>query len=425
MPPTPPPLVACGIYWNRYKSKRPRELWGEPEPPLDDKEHEKDKRLLRSARSSVSMASSSAATPAEPAPHPHQQMLPTLPPSPYNLRTSPARIDAARRAQAFLPMTSPLRAGKVSLLPLTSPVRAIKRSAAGGGGGLYESPRTALKKMLNGGSQITLSRLHKPLSDDGVRDMTLTPGSDSRMKSSSIARGLPATGSSAGLGDEDMDLGLDAGTPADDSWMHSDFSSFFSFNEDDDDELMNASNTDTPRTNRTVDSSVMGSSPFLAPFDFSTLPPSSPPTVSADLLSSPDTQRDFNSPLPPLGGGDDPSPAPTGSAAQAHAGHLDLESIKAMFTSNSPASTSSATTIPTSTGFPPAHHDGAAVASADQQAGAAEGAPPTKAEQLEFLRLWELCQATTTTGRTGADGQTPGSDPGGGSGVTPPTWVTE
>ena len=338
-------------------------------------------------------------------------MLPSLPPSPYNLRTSPARLDAARaRSQAFLPMTSPLRSGKVSLLPLTSPVRAIKRNAAI----TNESPRTALKRVLNGGSQIALSRLHKPLSDDGVRDMTLTPGSDSKMKSSSIARGLPATGSSAGLGDEDMDLGQ---TTDGDDWMHSDFSSYFSFNEDDD-ELMNGSNADTPRTNRTVDSSVMGgSSPFLAPFDFSTLPPSSPPTVSADLMSSPDTQRDFNSPLRPLG--DNPSPAPSAAAhaMTAHAGHLDLDAIKTMFQANSPASTSSATTIPTSTGANA--HDGPAVA--DKNNG---GVPASKAEQLEFLRLWESCHGVM--GKPAViDGHTPGSDTNNGTGDTPPTWVTE
>jgi hypothetical protein len=338
----------------------------------------------------------------------HQQMLPSLPPSPYNLRTSPARLDAARaRAQAFLPMTSPLRAGKVSLLPLTSPVRAIKRSAVGVNN---ESPRTALKRVLNGGSQIALSRLHKPLSDDGVRDMTLTPGSDSKLKSSSIARGLPATGSSVGLGDEDMDLGGDGGG---DDWLHSDFSSYFSFNEDDD-ELLNGSNADTPRTNRTIDSSVMGSSPFLAPFDFSTLPPSSPPTVSAELMSSPDTQRDFNSPLPPLG--DDPSPAPSAAAhaMAAHAGHLDLDTIKTMFQSNSPASTSSATTIPTSTGAGQPTLDGVAVAG---------GHATSKAEQLDLLRIWESCQGVM--GKPVVDGHTPGSDTNNGTGDTPPTWVTE
>lgn len=366
-----------------------------------------ENRPSRSGRSSISMASSSTDVPDAF----QNQMLPALPPSPYNLRTSPARLDAARaRAQAFLPMTSPLRSGKVSLLPLTSPVRAVKRNAAG----QFESPRTALKKMLNGGSQITLSRLHKQLSDDGDSALTLTPGSDKKLRSSNLARGLPATGSSVGLGDEDMDLG--GMGEQDDTWMHSDFSSFFSFNEDEQDEIM-TNDDGTPQTNRTIDSSVMGSSPFLAPFDFSTLPPSSPPTVSADLLSSPNTDLDFNSPLAPLG--DDPSPAsehlPTQSA------HLDLESIKALFNSNSPASTSSATTIPTSAGFQ--SHDGTTVNVVEGNGAEGADQPPPKSDQMEFLRLWDQCQGVLA--KNAADGQTPGSEQGGGSGVTPPTWVTE
>ena len=407
-----------------------------------------------------------------------------------------------------------------------------------------ESPRKALKRMLSVGGEVELRRLKGPLSDDDSHQneqpdhhhhQELTPGARSPFKShrSRTASNLSSGGGGLVFEDEDHTRHLHAGqTEVDQDWMGSDFSTLFDLDaastaagplsdagygtdidmaldhhsHDGGEGLVHLDSSEEPTFNLQLSSDTHhellsqtmftsspnsshqslsqhgGSSPLTLPFDFSSLPPSSPPVIPPGLFSSPpgeDELLDLESPIFSILGATPtaeevrstpgsttkhhPTPTATTSVpsalsatattslqhvhdptrdmsqyinsppqtssphdhasagAAAVAAPQDSENFEASFHAffaNHGGVPSSSSTQQPSSVFDPALLD----TSSSVQTTSPPTEPDTKADQAEFMRLFGQCQEIMGR-KQGEGGEKMGVVPG--SDAAEPSWVTD
>ncbi|CED85219.1 Zinc finger, NHR/GATA-type [Phaffia rhodozyma] len=462
---------ACGVYYNRHKVKRPKELWGDlsahmessPENPLGVRPSSRPSTTYMHNTSPIrgNMSFQSRFS--------HGNHV-----DPSTQRSSNTRFSPSS------PYHNPTTGRDMKTLPLTSPVRPVKRSM---NQQAYESPRTALKKMLSGGGGSELRRLNKPLSDDGkeadtpsAAAPTPTPNPDITITADNyleLGLGPSFLGTSAAgterLTDRELDEadGLSAMLSSavqsdiamtDAEWLHSDFSSFFEFGDEEPEErdqlhspTPKKARLSTPRRNGIHEPRsshpIASSSPMPPPFDFSSLPPSSPPVIPAGLFSSPDPGRRHHHPDLDLHESlfailDESGPASTPASATSYDTEhslADVEALQSLF-AESPSSCEeeeaninkeggsslakpqsiwgpsptgeinrasngkfdsnpllSISEILSDSGTSPATSTTSSYPSETKPGGYASinPDPPSTEQQLEFLALWEQCQRTT------------------------------
>lgn len=223
-----------------------------------------------------------------------------------------------------------------------------------------ESPRKALKRMLSVGGEVELRRLKGPLSDDDTHDSAssvsstqpLSRGPRSPAKAQRHRRTTSNLNSGGGRGlvfapDDDTtrnegEKELHAGqTEIDEDWMGSDFSTLFDLDAASNAGAMSDGGCGSEMQIDEIDGSILGgdlmgsdqpsfnlqlssdnhnellsqtmftsspnsshhslsqSSPLSLPFDFSSLPPSSPPVIPPGLFSSPpgEDEMELESPI--------------------------------------------------------------------------------------------------------------------------------
>ncbi|KAL7410183.1 hypothetical protein BDY24DRAFT_436614 [Mrakia frigida] len=402
-----------------------------------------------------------------------------------------------------------------------------------------ESPRKALKRMLSVGGEVELRRLKGPLSDDDTHDSSssappLTRGTRSPAKSQQH-RTTSNLNSGGGRGLVfDPEATMDGGgkelhpgqTEIDEDWMGSDFSTLFdldaasnaggmsdggygsemqideidgsilggdliesdqpSFNlqlsSDNHNELLSQTMfTSSPNSSH---HSLSQSSPLALPFDFSSLPPSSPPIIPPGLFSSPpgEDEMELESPIFSILGAtptaeevrqastvsaqasssklqqeqaqsttpqDDHDMnqylvSPTSSQTTHHSTNTanqqhqqqshpqDLEAFRSFFvvTDPSPSTNLSAsaydpTLVDSGNPTPPSTSTltNASTSSGGAGAGGGEGEKPSPQEQAEFLALWKQCE-DVMRGKKAAEGGEQGQEGEEGSeNGTEPGWV--
>ncbi|KAL7421971.1 hypothetical protein Q5752_003743 [Cryptotrichosporon argae] len=305
---------ACGLYYNKTRNMRPQSMWGNRADAAESSTFAQTPGAPSAARSRSSGTPSSfkrtftmaVEKDAERIASRHRAAQSSTP-APYAMSEMNVG-DAPTPDSRQMPMTSPVRGlpGQPPRRKRETPVAPPASTPARSTAPPAESPNTIIRRILAGGEAPTLAM---PLSDDHT-------GSSVHAPTSAVAPDLDwaSTGLSAFLSVEGFTMPLvtagPLGTPTAPAHMPTDLQGVSSImrppRADDDDDVF------SELFQRTSSLGVLSSPSTGAAFDFSQLPPSSPPAMpglahSALLLSSPsaspgDTPLADKSPAKPASG---------------------------------------------------------------------------------------------------------------------------